>query len=721
MRLYFAHTLPKIQSVTSSPTAGQPRNTNPWAEPDSATFGKWLASRLENIQNADVANLHYSNVARAYAHLYGMDVEGVGANAAAVTRSGDQGSIAELRIPVAASLLTKAWNVVVGPELNWSTVATSTDFANEAQSVTAKSGLQYYWNDIGIGHLAKKADFSSMAFGECVVHLPWDKTKGPDIALGPDGRMATEGDIGFELIPTWDVFRDPTARSWESLPVAPIRCWRNRYDLAESIEPMDGETPEEFETKKNAVRNATRDYSYWMPVGFNYSDTDLIPVFYAYHKRTPSVPTGRQVMLLSNGIVLADDDLDIAYHKVGPIYRIDAGEYDGTPYPYSKFFGILGAQQAGDSLRKDLLTSATGVSSNIISAVENTDLPVGDLGGGVKIVFRGKDDPKPEVLNLHGVNPEAYKLDDRLQNLSQQVMGLDSLTAGTFEGNVDLSGAAMALLTSTSVQNNSQLQAKWGKFVSDLGTGILHHIQYHMPKPRRIALAGDARSGLVTAAEISGPAVQGIERAQVTLGTALSQTDAFKLEFATMMVKGDGKTSWVQTPQQMQTVIDTGRADALTQDLSNELLLIASENEAIGKGQLIPVVLSDDHALHLKLHKSVASNLTARQQPQVIQALQDHENAHMKVLMETDPRLLQLMGQPAIGGAPGGPPASEMPPGGSGGDSAQKKAAEGQAAPPAPEAQAKQHGPSMPVNPATGQPAGPVAGAASPSLAVRPS
>jgi hypothetical protein len=167
-------------------------------------------------------------------------------------------------------------------------------------------------------------------------------------------------------------------------------------------------------------------------------------------------------------------------------------------------------------------------------------------------------------------------------------------------------------------------------------------------------------------------------------------------------LKGDGKTSWVQTPQQLQSLLDTGRSDALTQDLSNELLLINGENEALARGEVMIVMLDDDHTLHLKLHKAVTGNLASRKDPKVVAALQAHQDAHVNVLRNTDPAVLQALGQTPLAPAgmpPGAPGAPQMPPG----EAPESKTA------------------AMPTNPATNQQAAPAGGTMPPALAVRPS
>ncbi len=707
-------------------------------------FGKWLSGKIQEWEKSAPFGLHYQNLGLAYAHRFGLDVEGVGANAAAVTRSGEQGNIAELRIPVAASLVTKVHNVIVGPELVWSPVATSGDYASEAETLVARNSLMYYWQDLAMGAKAKDAREDSGFFSEGFVYCPWNDDIGP-VKAAVDGKPLHEGDVDCRIIPSWDVIRDPSAHSYDSIPWRLHREFINKFDVAETIKPEDpadyaAQHPEdptgegfkdwaasEYDRKRRACLNSTMSYEFWAPLTARFENTDLIAVYFLEHEHTPSVVNGRQTRFLADGTALDDGNLDPAYERELPLQRICGGEYKGTPFPYAKSLGILGGGQAMDALRRDLLTNATAVSANIISTVEGDDFPVTNLGGP-QVVKRAKDDPPPVVLKLNGSNTEAYTLMHDIQGSLQQVMGVDGLTAGTMDAS-KLSGAADVFLASTTVQNNSQDQAKWANFVARIGTLILHILKVHMTTPRKVALAGVGNSSLVTTTELSSQAVLGFDRVQVTVGGALQQTEAGKLTFAQMMITGNGQPggSFVETPQQLQALVTTGRVDALNQTLSQELLLINAENEQISKGETPVVTLSDDHRLHIKEHRRPIATVAARTDPAIIKAQQDHEQEHINLLRTTDPVVLTALGQqplppPAMPGMPTGTPPPQ--PGAPRGAPPPHPGA-GMATPPpekgTPSQSAPPDAPSQPRNPVTGQPGGPVAGAMPQALAIRPS
>lgn len=680
----------------------------------SADFGKELVQRLQELaqSSAGAMRTHYQNVAIAYAHNKGMDVENVGANAAYVSRSGDQGNIAQLRTPWAAALLRKQYNLVVAPELAWIPVATNSDFSSDSETVTAKNALEYYWYDKSVGEIAKAVALQALTYGEAILHMPWNDNLGQDVALDGE-RIVKDGDIDYRIVPTWHILRDPTAKSWDSLNWVVVREFQDKYDVA-AVAP----TPDIADKAKATSSMSTNGTSItsWQPWRQE-EGTDFIPVYYLYHKPTPAIPNGRQTVFLEDGSVLSDTVLDPAYHKHLPVVRMAAGEYDGTPFPYSEFTALGGLQQASDSLQVSLLTNATATAGTIISVEEDQDTSPLSFGGGPKILPRAKNTAEPKALQLQQSHPEHFNLNNTYQRLGAQILGIDTLTAGEKDG-ANLSGAAMTMLTSTAVQNNSQLQAKWAAFVQKVGMLTLIHIQKHMPTPRKVVLAGKANASFVTAT-LSSEAIGNIDRVRIDLGNSVQQQPAGRFELAQMLLK----SGWTLSPQQIQMVIDTGRLDNLTQGATDEMLIINQENEALRKGDMdVRALIYDDHALHIQEHRQVTNSLNARKDPKIIDAVSKHIQEHLVELNNLPPQLAALLkdtgGQPNAMPSPGQPPTPPQVNQAMGGPIPRPTVGP-PALPPNPLANQK-GGPPPGTPPALVRPSGPVAGVIPSSLAIKP-
>ena len=612
---------------------------NPFNLADPKKFGVQLAAKISAIRNggqSGPSTIHYATVGLAYSHLYGQDVEGTGANASYVSLSGNQGNVSQMRVPQAAAMLSKVFNLVVAGEVTWSAVATTTDVASEAQTVVAKNALAYYWKDKGTEPKAKTVGFEALAFGEGALHIPWNPNLGQPVGMDKTGRIVHAGDIDYRPVSTWNIIRDPTAKSWDSMDWIVIQEYENKYDVAAQCNTI--------RAKNACVKNSGILYTEeckWVP--FNNQDvvgeTDLIPVYYLYHKDTPSVPGGRQTKFLPNGVILSDSVLDKTYLERLPVVRIAAGSMANTAFPRTPFFASLGSQQACDSMYKDILTNNQAVSKGIIWVEDLNSSANFELTSGPQVLV-GKPGTKPPiVLNLQTPNTQSFELLTSLQKQMAQILGLDSLTSGETSG-AGLSGVSMVTLVQTAVQNNSQLQSSWAKFLTEIGEVTLAHIKYNMPEPRKVALAGQARKSLVTSVDLSAKAIEGVDRVRVDLASAMESTESGRNELAQMALK----TGWIQTPEDFQMVQDCGRLDALTQDLSNELITINEENEALAAGKPAKAIVTEDHSLHIKKHKAILNTMAAKSDPNVVDAVLAHIDEHSNLWMTTDPQKLAIYG-----------------------------------------------------------------------------
>lgn len=611
-----------------------------WAAAKETAFGTKLQSRLDLCHTELVASMHLRLVGLAYTHFFGKDVEGVGADAAQVTRSGEQGEVGELRVPNSRALANGVLNIVTGPKLAWQPVATTNDFNSRAAVITAANALEYYWKEKNVEAAGISVALEAIIFGEGFLFTPWDQFAGDDVAA-LNGAMVKQGDIRYRGVHTWDVLRDPNYKSWEELPWYAFITYENKFDVA-------AEYPK---TPESLILSKTPSLTHWTPFRWSTAESDTIPVIHFFHKRTPALQAGRQTKMLEGGVILEDGPLHKSYHQVLPLHRMSSGEYIGTPFPYAAYWSALGVQQMSDGVHTALSTNITSTATGLISAETGTDLQQDQISGGPKIVYRKVGSKPPEVVPLQIAQPESFKYLQVCRQEAQQLVGLNGVSLGQPDS-ASMSGAMAALLSSMSIQANSVVQNKWVQFCAEIGTGTLHHIQTRMSQPRMIALSGRGRSALVKALQLSGGAVMGVQRVHVDIGNPLQQTAAGRYELAQLNLKAAQAGGGTLTPEQLQACMDSGRVDPLTERLSNELLFIAAENEALGDGKPSPVSLYDNHKLHLQEHPSVGASMEARANPGIVQALQAHLAEHIRILRETDPVILAILGQQSIAPAP---------------------------------------------------------------------
>jgi hypothetical protein len=100
-------------------------------------------------------------------------------------------------------------------------------------------------------------------------------------------------------------------------------------------------------------------------------------------------------------------------------------------------------------------------------------------------------------------------------------------------------------------------------------------------------------------------------------------------------------------------VIETGSLEPAFEHEEAEMHLIKEENEALYRGEPVKALWSDNHQQHIAEHLSLLSNLDARRNDKIVNAVREHVRSNIS-LMPPPPPL------PPAG--PGGPQAPTPPP-----------------------------------------------------------
>jgi hypothetical protein len=111
----------------------------------------------------------------------------------------------------------------------------------------------------------------------------------------------------------------------------------------------------------------------------------------------------------------------------------------------------------------------------------------------------------------------------------------------------------------------------------------------------------------------------------------------------------------IKTPQQYFQIVETGKLESAFEGEMNELLLIKSENERLSEGEQVLVSPLDQHKTHIMEHRAVLADPDLRNDPGLVKVVMDHIENHVNALRNTDPALLQMVGEqplPPIQGQP---------------------------------------------------------------------
>jgi hypothetical protein len=664
---------------------------------DASEFGKELRAVLEDHEKSPIARTVLEEQRNAYLQLFAINLTGQ-ASSSRIMFDGQEGELATFRVPMASALANAVVNLITNQRIAWICSAAKADAASRAQTTLGNQALDAYWNDKGGETAAKERADQGVPFGECFTFVEFDAQAGemvsPPVAEQPaQGEQAAEpeqaaqyeGDIRYHTVSSWDVKRDPSARSYRDCDWLALRLRRNRYDLAarygaEVLEACE-HTSRGILPRQDAEKTRT----------------DLVDCWYFFHRRTPAVPLGREAVLIGDK---AFADGPLRYRRI-PVARFATGALHGTPFPFAPFWTALAAQELQDSLLSSIATNNLALGTQMVSAPMGTEVEPESVGP-MRLLLHPPGSEPPRGINLTQSPPEAFKLLEKIQADQRQLLGLNGTILGQPEG-ANLSGTAMALLTSMAMQANSSAQADYIDSVEEQGMLTLEIFQDFFSVERKIRIAGKSVGYMAKEAMLQSDAVRDVNSVSVRVGNPLAHTtagrEAIVDKYIQIQKDSGGAIQLISTPEDLQQLYDTGRIEGLTNPLRDQAILVELENEALARGEPVAALLGDDDIYHCRHHRSVVTSLEARQNDALLLAALEHIHQHYTNFFGIDPTLdpMYRSNMMIIMGLQ--PPAPPPVPGG-GGPSA------GPAAPTEPEPGAPPGElpslPDMPDNPVTG-------------------
>jgi len=365
---------------------------------------------------------------------------------------------------------------------------------------------------------------------------------------------------------------------------------------------------------------------------FSNDDTDDIPVYEFFHRRTESMPEGRYLLFVDSDAILLDAPMP---YRVIPIFRIAPSTIMGTPYGYTDMFDIFPIQEGINALYSTIMTNQNAFGVQNLFVPRDADVSFASLQAGMNII---EGNQKPEPINFTQTPTEIFKFLEMLIHSAETISGVNSVARGNPEASLK-SGAALALVQSMSLQFMSGLQQSYVKLIEDVGTALINILKDFAKTPKVIALVG--KNNRTELKEFTGEEISSINRVVVDVGNPLSRTIAGRVQMAEQMLQ----MNLIKSPQQYFQVMNTGRLDSMFEGELSELMLIKSENERLMEGEQVQASPLDAHRLHITEHKTVIADPDLRRDGTLIENVFNHILEHIDLLRNTDPDLLALMGE----------------------------------------------------------------------------
>jgi hypothetical protein len=563
-----------------------------------------------------------------------------------ISFGGEQGELTNIAVNHLRNVARHMLQMVTSTRPSLQARATNTDYKSLVQTKLANGLLDYYMREKRLEEYVKIAVEYAIVFGSGYIKMEWNSTVGDVYDFNEElGIEEREGDVEFTNLSPFDVIfdinREDNKHDWVF-----VRSFKNRHDLAAKY-------PEHFDEIMSLPTKDKLETYYIDSMGLN--DTELIPVYEVFHKRTESMPEGRYMMFLSSSAVCLDTP--IPYRNL-PIYRIAPANILGTPYGYTDLFDVLPLQDAVNSLYSTVLTNQSAFGVQNILVPKGADVSMSELSGGLNIIEANMQFGKIEPLNLTATPKEIFESIAMYERAIETISGINSVSRGNPDPNLR-SGNALALVQSMSLQFISGLQQSYVFMLEDLGSGLINLLKDFASVPRIAMITGKSNRPYMK--EFTGDDLSSVNRVIVDIGNPLARTTAGRVEMAEQMMQ----MGIIKNPADYLQIIDHGKIEVMTEDTQSQLYLVRSENERLVSNEEVVAVFTDDHRMHIQEHASVLSDPELRFDNELVARTDKHIREHMDLLRNTDPDILGMLGQQPlgpIGGSPAAPQQAQMPP-----------------------------------------------------------
>lgn len=644
-------------------------NDKYFAADEAELTAAYLKKKSSNWFTHLYHNRYLEKVKRSWMSYHGAYFSS-GIDGHEIVFGGEQGELVNLAVNHYRNIAQHLLRMITSTRPAFQPRSANSDHKSQVQTYLAHGILEYYMREKKMERFIKTAVEYAIVLGSGYVKMEWDSTKGKKVdevpvdedeiasfneegePLNENGRVLKpypiyEGDVSFCNLSPYDVVFDNTKEDTTLHDWVLVRSFKNKFDIAAKYPEFDEEI-RGIATKDKQQKGNRATLSY-------IDDTVDIPVYEFFHKKTESVPNGRYLLYLDSDIVLLDTPLP---YEGLPIYRISPGDILGTPYGYTPMFDLLPLQDAVNSLYSTILTNQNAFGVQNILNPRGNDVSVSQLEGALNFIEYNPvpntpNGGEPKALNLTNTPAEVFNFLQMLERAMETISGVNSVSRGNPEPSLR-SGNALALVEAQSLQFISGLQQSYVQLVEDLGTGLVNMLKRFAKVPRMAEIAGKSNRSKMK--EFTGEDLSSISRVIVDVGNPLAQTTSGRAEMASNLLQ----MGLVNSPEEYYAVLNTGKLEPLIQGQHDEVLLVRAENERLVDGTTDVIAIdTDDHALHIREHKTVLADPDARLDEELVARTLAHIQEHIDALEQVKPELLQIIGEQSI--QPMQPPA-QMPP-----------------------------------------------------------
>lgn len=584
---------------------------------------------------------------------------------------GDKGEKRSITVNHFKNLLQHLQTIIGSQRLSFQPMATNSDYKSLAQTEISKKLLEYYLKTGGWETKEDKGLKLSLVFGEGWVSPQWNEWAGDDYVRyraeeteidgdhvegtesvedepekTKEGQVIKTGDIDFSTYTPFDVIRDVGQDRVDDHPWYMVRRSVNKYEFAEQYP--------EFKEEILAL-NHEEDWrkKYYYKVFLDKAtleETDVISVYTFWHEKSDVLPNGRQVIMAQDQIIVFDGDLP---YKEIPLFPIVSDQQNDTAFGYSMAFDMMPIQKAYDAGASSVLTRLNSFMLPSIFIEKGTGIKATQISEGLKGITLDKGSMKPEVADFLRLSPELFQYLSNWQSSMEIISGVSQVQRGALPQGEKLSGSAMALLASQTIQFASGLQKSYIHQLERVAAAVISMLREYGNADRIKAIAGVYNNESVDV--FLEKTASDVERVTVSIGNPMANTVSGREQIAKDLLAN----GIIKKPEQYLQVLETGSLEAMTQASVDELMLVQRENEMLMRGTKPDILISDNHVVHARGHVATTFDPKVRNNPEMLKATLAHIQEHVEATKMVGPEIAMIFGHdfvPPMPQQPGMPP-----------------------------------------------------------------
>lgn len=604
-----------------------------WArEGDPDALLAHLESKVEQFRNYQRSSAYWRWMIKNwqyYSNLYFDDqIDSIG-----VSALGEMGELVGYAVNHFRNLLQHLLTLATRDRPALIVRARNSDAKSLVQSRLGKSVLEAYWRDKKAEKYYKNAVEHSLVFGQGYLVIEWAANAGEVTASDDFDNFTYEGDLRFSNPTAWDVFYDLGVPDWDRQSWVIVREFENKWDLI-ARHPEDKDIILAAPNFGDTYDDTTRPLILENEI---YQDSDAIETFTFRHKKTESIPDGRQVKWVHGGI-LSGTDTPLPYRRLN-VLRVTPGELLLSPFGYTPAFDLQAPQEIVNLEASSIASNHKSFGIQNVWTRTGDDISQSELEGGLNHV---QSEEPPQALQLTSTPPEIFQMYNMTVQAMEYLSGVNSVARGQPEATLRAaSGAALALIDAKAVQFSSSLIQSYHQMIEEGGTLILEILRDFAQTDRVVSIIGKFNQNYVQ--QFRGHDLSEIDRVTVESTNPVLNTFAGRIELADKLLQ----SGMLTTGEEYINVIQTGQIESMLEAETAQLAKIRDENEALMEGQPVNASPYDNHVLHIKECHSLINSVAAAYDSELVSGVAAHIADHVFLLENLEiQKVLTVLGYP---------------------------------------------------------------------------